>query len=167
MSNELNKVKSAANELSDSASALKKTGSDSVFNTGTQDDIYDAVSSLIKDYNSLIDSASDSSVSSVANAASTLTDYTSSVSSRLEDVGITIDSDDGTLSIDEDTFKNADASAVKDLFSGSESFSASVDLYATSVYNTATVQQSLLSSGLYSSSGTYASTTGSLYDSYF
>lgn len=168
-------IESAADDLSESAEALYTTGSKSLFtkvtttdedgNTTTgydTDSIYDAVSSFVSDYNSLISAAGKSETTSIANAAAALVNMTKTNSSLLSSVGITINSD-YTLSIDEDTFKSADMSTVKSLFNGTGSYGYSVAVKASMINSYAQIQSS--KSNTYNSSGsyTYNYSTGELY----
>ncbi len=171
----LTSIESAAEDLSDSAEALYKTGSSSLFNkvTTTDDDgntttdydvdsIYDAISSFVSDYNSLISSVSKSETTTIANAGAAMVNMTSINSSLLNSIGITINSD-YTLSIDEDTFKDADMSTVKSLFNGTGSYGYSVAVKASMINSYAQIESS--KSNTYTSSGsyTYNYTTGELY----
>ena len=127
---------------------------------------YKAVSSFVKDYNKLVSAAGDSDSSSIASRFSTLQSLTTSNKSSLEEIGITIN-DDGTLSLDEDTFKAADSSKAESLFKGSGSYAYQASAQATVIDNQA--QYEALKAGTYTSSGTYSSSnlTGSLIDSLF
>ena len=80
-----------------------------------KDAIYKAVSSYVKDYNLLVDSAGNSESSSVLRTASSMVNYTKANKSVLASMGISIGADN-KLSIDEKTFKGSSMAAVKSAF---------------------------------------------------
>lgn len=178
----LNKVESATDALKESADALMSTGSDSVFNQTditTEDEfgnettvkgydteaIYKKVSQFIKDYNSVINAAKDTTNSSVANRTSFLMSATSSHSGTLSKMGITINKDN-TLSIDKSAFTNADMTSVKSLFNGTGSYAYRVSAEA-SMINFAADHASSRSS-TYTYKGGYQSkySSGNLFNGY-
>ncbi len=142
----LSKVKNAAGELEDSAAALVKTGSNSVFNKVTKTDdqgnkastydtdkIYKAVKSFVDDYNDVMKSADSSKTGGVQRAAMSMANSTSSYATSLSAVGISIDSSSHQLSIDESAFKAADMNKVKSLFNGSGSYAYNIKSQAAVV----------------------------------
>ncbi len=176
----LGKVKSAAGELEDSASALLKSGSNSAFSkVTTKDDkglttmkydtdkIYKAVKSFVNDYNDMIKAADKSKTGSIQKAAISMINGTSRYASSLKDVGISVDSEDFTLSIDEETFKNADMNKVKSLFNGAGSYASNVKSQASMIEYRAGNEAS--KANTYSRYGGYNSTysSGSVWDSYY
>lgn len=112
------------------------------------DKIYDGVSSFVKDYNSMIKSASNSNVGAVSNQANTMNNTTYANYKMLAKAGITMNAD-RTLSIDEKTFKKANMSTLKTLFKGSNSFADQVSNRASQIYRYANNG----SSTLYNSQG--------------
>lgn len=116
------------------------------------DKIYDGVSSFVKDYNSMIKSASNSSVGAVSNQANTMNNTTYANYKMLAKAGITMNAD-RTLSIDEKIFKKANMSTLKTLFKGSSSFADQVSNRASQIYRYANNG----SSTLYNSQGTRTS----------
>lgn len=176
----LTAIEESADALKESADTLLTTGTKSVFNkvsVTTEDEngnstttkeydtdaIYDAVSSFVESYNSLISSAGDSSTTSIQNKLSSLVNVTKSNQSLLSSVGITINSDN-TLSIDEDTFKSSDMTTVKSLFNGSGSYAYNASAYASLIDYAASTESS--KSSTYTALGTYSSTysSGSILD---
>jgi len=129
-----------------SASAARKfyetaTGMNALdYSADNIDELYDKVSSFVKDYNSMMKAASKSSNSDVKAQADDLNDYTYQNYKLFAKVGITMNAD-RTLSIDEDTFKKADMSKVKDFFKDYGSYIASnasrVDYYMNTNANAA------------------------------
>jgi hypothetical protein len=173
----LTNIKSSASSLKDTAKALYTTGTDSVFNKKTVKDadgnsttdydtdaIYKAVNSFVSDYNSLVTAAGKSNTSSIANTTAAMVNTTSNNAGMLSKIGISVNSKDYTLSIDEDAFKKADMSTVKSLFNGSGSYAYSVAVKASMVNSYADIESS--KSNTYSGSGnfTYNYSTGQLYN---
>jgi len=129
------KTKDAASAVVDDAQDLKSVSlwnKKSVKNEdGTTSDKYDtdaiykAVSSFVKDYNSLIEAAGDSEDNSVLRTASNVVNNTKQNSALLKKLGIMVDSKN-KLSIDETTFKNADMAVAKSVFASTASYGQSV-----------------------------------------
>ena len=66
---ELNDIQTYSNEVRDSAAALMEKGSKSVFKNEDMDKVYEAVSALTEDYNTLMEKGQASSSSSVTKSA--------------------------------------------------------------------------------------------------
>lgn len=160
-------IESNAEKLSDAADALLTQGNKSLFKQVTKTDkdgnkttgydtdaIYKAVSSYVTQYNNLVKSASESNVVSIKASAASIAGYTSSNEKLLSSVGITIDSKDKTLSIDEEKFKAADMDTVKKLFQGSASYGYQVSSKATQIDNQAQYEAS--KANTYNSVGAYS-----------
>lgn len=176
----LSKVESAAKGLKDSASKLLKTGTKSVFNkVDTKDEdgntvkaydtdqIYKAVKSFVDDYNSMIQAADSSKTTAIQKSTISMINATSKYESSLNKIGITIDSDNYRLSVDEETFKGADMNRVKDLFNGSSSFASNVKSQASMIEYRADNEAS--KANTYTYKGGYSSNyaSGSMWDSYY
>lgn len=175
-------TRDAAKELKESTAKLTATGKDSIFNKkdvkqkdGTTkedydtDAIYSAVSDFVKDYNTMIEAAGKSNLTSISNKGNGMASLTGVMSKSLAKVGITVGVDN-KLSVDEKTFKAADMSRVKSLFNGSSSYAAQISSYASSVVNTSSSKIAQLNGSLYNSSGVYGSNyaySGSLYTTSF
>lgn len=176
----LAEVEGAAEGLKNSADALIKTGSKSVFNkveveskdeygfTQTTKEydknaIYKSVASFVDDYNNLIKTAGSSETKSIQNRVNSLTGATSANKTLLSKVGITINSDN-TLSIDEESFKKANMTTVKSLFNGNSSYAYRVSAQASLIDYTADKEAS--KANTYTGSGSYGSTysTGNILD---
>lgn len=168
------KTKDAASAVVDDAQDLKRVSlwnKKSVKNEdGTTSDKYDtdaiykAVSSFVKDYNSLIEAAEDNSV---LRTASNVVNNTKQNSALLKKLGITVDSKN-KLSIDETKFKNADMAVAKSVFASTASYGQSVASSASSIYSSSAAQLSKLQTqNLYNSSGSYNYySAGSLYNQF-
>lgn len=164
-------LKSEANELVDSAKKLTNTGKGSLFadqNHYNQDDIYQAVSSFVEQYNDTVDSAGSASNTSVKNAANSMTRMTGIMSNSLSKVGITVGAD-GKMTVNEEQFKNADMSRVKSLFNGNSSYAGTISSYASRIASQASNQIGRINGSMYGSNGSFYNSysTGSLYDGFF
>lgn len=174
----LGSIQEAADEASKSLEKLLKTGSSSVFEKVTKTDengqkvtdydkdaIYKSVKSFVKDYNKLVDETGDSDTSSIFQARKTMINQTKANKTALAAVGITIDSDNN-LSINEEKFKNADMTKVKDLFQGVNSFGDKTKTQITKINTYA--EKEAAKANTYSDTGSYSNnyTSGDWYNSY-
>lgn len=80
---------------------------------------------LVDTYNNSIDSASNSSSTSMKRYAKQLKKLASKYSDELEDIGITINKD-GTLKANEELVKKADADTLNSLFGNDNDFTSSL-----------------------------------------
>ena len=149
---------SSARGLYKSASALNNLD----YSADNLDELYDKVSAFVKDYNSLITSASKSKNSSVKAQADALNDMTYQNYKLFAKIGITFNSD-RTLSIDEDTFKKinektgaTNVPTMKTLFNGIGSYADKVTDKASRIYRAGGDGESITSSR-----AQYAGSTGS------
>lgn len=169
-------VESTADDLAASAKALYTTGSKSLFEKKSvtdsegktteqydMDAIYKAVNSFVEDFNSAVSAAGKSNATSIANAGASMVNNAKYNSKLLGEVGIKIDSTTQQMSIDEDTFKKADMTKVKSLFSGNGSFAYSTAVKASMLKSNAQMESA--KSNTYGKSGnyTYNYSTGELY----
>lgn len=158
---------SAAASLYKSASALGSLNFDnrSEENIGK---ITDAVSAFIKDYNSLMKSAAKSENTTVQKQAESLYNSYYSNYKLFSKIGITMNSD-RTLSLDEDTIKNAladtehgNGATVKTLFGGIGSFADKAVNKASQIYRAAGDGEAVTSSkAKYAGVGGSSSSTSS------
>ena len=173
-------VKSAATDLSESAKALYDKNSKSVFNEVTTTDkdgnkttgydvdaIYEKVGEFVSDYNSLIATAGKSNTDSIANGAASLVNTTKMNEDALNAIGISMDKEDYTLSINEETFKNSDMEDVKKLFYGTSSYAYSAGVKASMLESYATSESA--KANTYTNSGSYSNnySTGNIFSDYF
>ncbi|MBQ4059443.1 MAG: hypothetical protein IJD40_10995 [Lachnospiraceae bacterium] len=171
-------LKNNANELYEATNALVSNGKESVFkqvelkkeDSGEttkgydKDKIYDAVNSLIKAYNGLVDKSTDSNNNAVLRQTLHMINSTASNSSLLADVGISIGADN-KLAVDEEAFKNADMNKVKTLFNGSSSLGGKIQSAASNIYMN--VNNSLGDSNFYTAGGTLGNySTGNILDNF-
>lgn len=173
----LGAIEEAAESAKKSLSALRTTGSKSLFNQVTRTDeegnsvtgydtdaIYKAVKGFIKDYNTLVDKTEASDTKNILQARRTMINDTLANKTALAAVGITMDSDNN-LSIDEEKFKEADMAKVKSLFQNSNSFGKEIEEQISKIDTYAELEAS--KSNTYSESGTYTYNynSGDLYSS--
>ncbi len=173
LSTEMKLLKVDAADATDALSTLTSsslysttTSTDDDGNTTTSydvDSIYSAVKSFVSAYNDLLSDGSTASNSSIFSSVSSMRTTTASYYSQLASIGITMNSD-GTLSLDEDTFKAADMSEVESLFTGSNSYGSKM---TTSVANvTTTINVQVASNSIYNSDGNYTTSLNALVASY-
>ena len=140
-----------------SASALyksvEKLGAMTI-NNDNKDSVYNAFSAFVKDYNSLLNSTADSSNTNVIKQADYLKSLVSGNKTAFSKIGVTVNSDK-TLSIDEDKFKDADMSNVKNLFTGVYSFGEKMTDRINQIFRYATQGESLAGK-TYTSRGSYS-----------
>ena len=142
--------------------SVEKLGAASIDNDN-KDNVYDLFSAFAKDYNELIKKAAESENSNVINQADYLKTLVSGNKSAFSRIGVTVNSDK-SLSIDEEKFKDADMSTVKDMFTGVYSFAEKMTDRINQIYRYATQGQSL-NTQTYTSQGSYsAANTGSTVD---
>ncbi len=152
-----NQVSADAGALQDSVTAIADLEDDA-----TEDEIYSAVSSYVKNYNSLLSSAEDTTSTSISGRITSIKGYTSENTKDLASVGITVNSD-GTLSLDKDTLASASKDTLDTLFAGTGGYGYSVSVSAAMAASNANYEAARTS--LYDSTGAYNTSTGSLLDS--
>lgn len=161
------KVKEDAENLTETSTKLYKNRSlfrENADGTYKTEEILEEVSSFIKDYNNLVISGENSKSSNIQNAITTMTNVTKEQEEKLSEIGITIDKEDKTLVLNQDTFKKADMSKVEDLFSGSGSLAYQVSVKSAMVENQA--EKESARANTYSQNATYANNynTGSIFN---
>lgn len=139
---------SAARKFYETASGMNGLN----YSADNMDELYDKVSAFVKDYNSLIKSASKSESSEVKDQADALNDYTYQNYKLFAKIGITMNSD-RTLSIDEDTFRKVNEKTgatnvptMMTLFKGLGSFADKSADRASKIYRLAGEGESVTSS---------------------
>lgn len=175
----LTKIKSGTDELNESAKALyssnakvfkKVTTTDEDGKISTdydRDAIYKAVNSFVEDYNNVIKASGKSDADGIARAAASMVNMTNQNADSLKTLGISINKDSYTLSIDKDTFMNADVSKIKSVFNGTGSYAYSVAAKSSMLNYQAEREAS--KTNTYGSTGKYTSnyTSGSVFNGYF
>lgn len=155
----LGNIQTESDDLVKSAQDLYKNGS-----KDDTDATYDKVSKFVDDYNSLVFAASKSETSKITKNLESMQSYTAMNAKALAGIGISVNSETGKLSVDEDTFKKADQTKVKSLFSGNGSYAYGVASKASMLGYTAKSEAE--KSNTYSANGRYSSTynSGSAYN---
>lgn len=151
-----------AKELVVSANKLTNTGRGNIFaniESYDKDAAYKAVSDFVADYNETLDKLGSTYDSTVRNTGDSMKRMTGIMKNSLEKAGITI-GNDNRLSLDEETFKNADFSKVKSLFNGGSSYAGIIStsasrIAATSSARTDSYVNVLYGNGLYGNTGLY------------
>lgn len=122
-----------------------------------KEEVYEALSAFIEDYNSMITNAGKSEIASVQKQADSLSDAMYTNFELFAKVGITLN-EDKTLSLDKDIFMNGDnLSTIKTLFSGVGSFADKAATKASQIYRYASDGQAMTAKS-YTSSGAYSTT---------
>lgn len=166
----LAKIESATDELSESSKALYEGNAKAFKKTDGQYDseaIYKAVRDFVGDYNSVIKAAGKSDADGIARNAASLATVTNQNSDALKAVGISIDKDNFTMSLDKDTFLKADMNKVKNLFNGTGSYAYNVATKSSMLNYQA--QREASKANTYGSTGSYNAnySSGSIYNGYF
>lgn len=165
----LSAIQRTTDDLKESSDALLKTGNQSLFRETDEgidaDAVYNAVNTFVKDYNSVISSTKESNTKTIANRSACLINTTSSYEKQLGKIGITVN-DDFTLSLNEDTFKKAEMSDIKSLFSGTGSYAYKTSAQSSLINFAADTESSRANTYNYRGSyNTYNS--GNIFNSYF
>lgn len=161
----LAKVQRTTDSLKASADALLETGSKSVFKSEKEDAVYNAVSAFVSDYNSVLKTTDNVNSTSILRQNLSMVKATTANEELLNKVGITINKDN-TLSIDKDTFKNANESTIKTLFNTTGSYAYNVSASASFINFKAATEAS--KANTYNFSGNYSAnyTSGSIFNYY-
>ena len=159
-------IESDAEKLGDAADALLTSGTKSLFKQVTttdkdgnkttgynKDAIYNAVKDYVSGYNALIKSAGESNIVAIRSSASSIMDYTKKNQDLLSSIGISVDPDKKTLTVD------------KEAFQGTNSYGYQVSAKASAIDYHAQYEASKAST--YNSVGTYSYNynSGSLWNS--
>ena len=132
----------------------------------SEEDAFNAVSSMVKGYNALVEKAGASTNEGIVRKTDNLAQMTSFYKNDLSKIGITINKDN-KLSIDKDTFLNSDMSIVEDLFSPTKSFARSLSENALLIDSQANYEATR--ADLYTNTGSFTKdlNIGSMMDSLF
>ena len=165
--NTIAKIKDRADDLVSTGTDLYKNRSlfdknlDGDYDT---DEIVEAISAFVKDYNDLIIGTENTKSSGIASAIKTLKGITDAYKKDLATLGITVDKEDETLNFDEDSFIKADMKEAKSLFVGTGSLAYQIVAKATMVANQAETEAN--KSNTYTDTATYSNNhnTGSIFN---
>lgn len=125
------------------------------------DKIYSKVSSFVKGYNSVIESAGDSDDSTILRNTLNMTNTTDRNRQTLQKAGITVNADN-TLSVDKDSIVNGDMEALKSLFGQKASYAKTIDTAATNIASQSA--SNIYSLGGYNSAGAYKHALEGIYN---
>lgn len=155
----LSKMKKEADGLKTKAAALnedelweKKNGEYDM------DKITSAVKSFANEYNDVINQAQKVGSKDVTMQTGFMKSMTSTMANALSKVGVSVGTD-GKMTVDENSFKNADVKDIKALFAGKYSYTAQIEEKASAISSAA-----VRSSSMYSSNGLLTSTLQGSYN---
>ncbi|MCR4789418.1 MAG: hypothetical protein K5888_12630 [Lachnospiraceae bacterium] len=156
----LTEIRKSSQKLSQTADSLSKTDFED------KDKALGAVNEFVNDYNSVINDGLKSNASSITKKIASMDNLSVSNEKNLSKIGITV-KDDGTLSLDEETFKKADTGALKSLFSGAGSYGYSVNQQSTMIDYQANYEG--IKASTYQRTGSFnsANLDGSMFDTFF
>lgn len=124
-----------------------------------------AIKNFVDDYNSVVETGEKAKSSSIESAVNKLENATNNNKKLLTAVGINV-KEDNTLEIDEESFKKADKSTLKTLFTGTGSYAYSVGVNASMIKMNA--ENEAAKANTYGASGSYSYTysNGSIFNNY-
>lgn len=147
------KVQSSADSLKSAADSLNNSD---LYTEENSEKLFEKVSDFVKSYNSALNAAGSDEASATNKTALNMASATAKSVKQLSKIGISISSD-GELSIDEDAFKNADISAVKNIFAGTASYGNTISSKASIISNTAASKLEKLGKATISKNNSYVS----------
>ncbi len=153
-----NTVAADADALKESVDKIQKT------DLTDKDKGYAAVKDFVDSYNTLVTSASKVEDKSIANRLDSMANNAKVYEKSLNAIGISIEKD-GTLKLNEDTYRAADSGKAESLFASRGSFGYSTSVSAGMIQ--ANAKYAASSASTYSASGTKNSTSGTMFDSFF
>lgn len=160
---EMSKLADNAKKLSDAADTLTTaSGKDSLYTNYDSGKALGAVKDFVSGYNKVYSGASAASDTNLQTRAKFMNSLTSNAEKDLAAIGISKGSD-GKLSVDDEAFKKASLSDVKKVFSGRNSYAASVASSADLIDSSATRAAS--SNGNYTANATWQSNYSSILNS--
>ena len=147
----LSKLESSSSKVSKSVAELSDS---KTYEKEDKEALFESASSFVKGYNELLSASSMSDNKNVTSMTNSATTFSTAFKKSLSEIGITV-GDDKKLSIDEKTFKKADASQIKKLFGGNGSYGGMVKANVDAINQTAQTEAKKLS-GVYQASGNYS-----------
>lgn len=122
------------------------------------DKISDAVKTFTNDYNAVIEQSAKVTSKDVSTDVKYMSSLSNTLSKSLSKIGVTVGAD-GKLSLNEDTLKKANASDVKELFTGTVSFGSQIEEKAGSISKDA-----VMNSSIYGSNGAASSILSGMFN---
>ena len=160
---EMSRLADNAKKLSDAADTLTTaSGKDSLYTNYDSGEALTAVKDFVSGYNKVYSGATAASDTNLQTRAKFMNSLTSNAEKDLAAIGISKGSD-GKLSVDDEAFKKASLSDVKKVFSGRNSYAASVASSADLIDSSATRAAS--SNGNYTANATWQSNYSSILNS--
>ena len=161
---EMTNMQKYGDELQNAANKLLQKETNSLFKdeylNEDKETLYGAVSDFVSKFNTAWEKGKESTSSSIAGMAGRLKDTAEDHADMLKQIGITVE--EKKLTIDKDTFMNADMEQVKKLFNETNSFGYFVSQRAESIESAA--KNAVNRTSLYSEDGTYNNvSSGTLY----
>ena len=129
LKNSADSLKAAADALSNSVVTRNEDGTYTV----DRDKLESAVADFVNSYNSVAAQGKSSTNSLVKEKVSLMTGTAAYSSKLLAKAGITVDSKEGTLSLNKETLKNAEAPFLNALFNGANSFTERISAKASQI----------------------------------
>jgi transcription-repair coupling factor (superfamily II helicase) len=149
-----NNVTSAVSNLESAFKTDEKTGEID------RDKAYEAANKFVDSFNELYSSTRKSGNSTVSNKSQFVANMTNAYTRKLENVGISVGSD-GKLSIDKDTFNNADEKDLNEVFGKKDSYASFMSTQANAFSAYAQSAAYLDANSTYTKAGTVASSNAS------
>lgn len=171
---DLTKISRESSELVAASKKLTENGKDSLFSsqeTYDPDAAYKAAGAFVSSYNETLAAAGKTTNSTVRSSLNSMTKMAGIMTKSLDSIGITVGKG-GNLSIDEETFKNADFEKVRSMLGASGSFARIIASSAQRLGSAAEQQsrQSAYGTGLYGRNGSsygYNGYAGSGFNAWF
>ncbi|MCQ2506980.1 MAG: flagellar filament capping protein FliD [Lachnospiraceae bacterium] len=151
----LTKMKTEAEGLKSATQAIGKT---ELWTENNRENIVSAVKKYVSEYNDVISQSAKTTSKGVAQNVQFMSGMTNAMTKALSKIGVSVGMD-GKLSVDEETLNNVDTNNIKSLFSGSSSYGAQIEKYASGVASSAVKDASV-----YNSNGNLNSSFSSMFN---
>ncbi len=142
-------------------SAGKTLNSDYIYNDKNTNELYKSAKNLVDGYNDIVSQAKNSTATIIGTRATAMKNDAVGNKDALSEIGISYNSKNGTLSIDEKKFKAADKDKVKNLLGRDGSFGQRIRSNSTLIQSVAATAVRNSTTSAYGSNGLYG--TNSLY----
>ena len=136
-------------------SAGKTLNSDYIYNDKNTNELYKSAKNLVDGYNDIVSQAKNSTATIVGTRATAMKNDAAGNKDALSEIGITYNSKNGTLSIDEKMFKAADKNKVKNLLGRDSSFGQRIRSNSTLIQSVAATAVRNSTTSAYGRNGLY------------
>lgn len=163
----LAKVQESSDALKESADVLLAKGKDAVFSKNeVTAKAYNAVSAFVDDYNAVLKATDTINSTSILNKAIGMVNVTAANEKLLSKVGITVGKDN-SLALDKESFMNADATTVSNLFQATGGYAYRISAQS-SLINFAADNEAA-KANTYNFTGAYSNnySAGNIFNSFF